>query len=539
MAAGALAVGAGLLWLQEQLARRHLRGSIFLNDYQQDALYMRPNYRGMTSGQIQQSRQLLDTVGEEAYLLQPGGIYLERRELDREMLRRAGGGGFIFVGPGISAEPDLTGWTAGAAAAALGVAAQLWNTGISAGRTLADWGSQLWGLLNRPPALVIPPSWSEVGQITKTWDAPGTVTANWVIEEDWIYDTTCGQTSFGPLGRTETRTGSDTHSGVDAIRWVENSGTPLIGCVGPVFPAMVGHYEYRQNGVWQQRSIWVWTGGNSGSPSRQLRGSGFWRMFFASVNYNATPATPPPVPGTTPAPGRQAFASIAPVDQMPPAPLPEPATAPPVAVVLGDPVQQPAAPGGTPAATPALSPVAAPSLPRPVAIPGAVPTTNDGSIPAPTPAPAQVTPGTQIIPWPGAAPVNAKPLAPPATLEGIAQKTGEIEGKVDQLGGMLQPKTPDIDWGSVLQAAGAFINWLQTADPEGGYSISSPCEQQAGSPADPLQVPWDATIGPDARILKRLDALAELLQHHKNLKQPSCKNPSPVGEVVTVQFEET
>jgi len=40
-------------------------------------------------------------------------------------------------------------------------------------------------------------------------------------------------------------------------------------------------------------------------------------------------------------------------------------------------------------------------------------------------------------------------------------------------------------------------------------------------------------------VVKRLDALAELLQHHKTLKQPSCKNPSPVGEVVTVQFEET
>ena len=50
---------------------------------------------------------------------------------------------------------------------------------------------------------------------------------------------------------------------------------------------------------------------------------------------------------------------------------------------------------------------------------------------------------------------------------------------------------------------------------------------------------WGPSIGADAQVIKRIDALAELLQHHKNLKQPSCKNPAPVGEVVTVQFEET
>ena len=39
-------------------------------------------------------------------------------------------------------------------------------------------------------------------------------------------------------------------------------------------------------------------------------------------------------------------------------------------------------------------------------------------------------------------------------------------------------------------------------------------------------------------ILNRLDALAQLIQVHKDLKQPGCKH-KPTGEWVTVQFEET
>ena len=106
---------------------------------------------------------------------------------------------------------------------------------------------------------------------------------------------------------------------------------------------------------------------------------------------------------------------------------------------------------------------------------------------------------------------------------------------------MLQPAENGPDYGDLLGLVPTLLNWLLSADPEGGYEISSPCvpSGEPGSAGQPLVAEWGASIGPDAQVIKRLDALAELLQHHKTLKQPSCKNPSPVGEVVTVQFEET
>lgn len=539
VAAGALAVGAGLLWLREQLARRHFQESVFMNDYQQDALYRRPNYRGMSSGQIQQSRQLLDAVGEDAYMLQPGGVYLERRELDRELLRRAGGGGFIFLGPGLSAEPDLTGWTAGAAAAALGVGAQLWDVSVKAGQGLRRLTDQLWGLLNRPSGYA-PVPWPEAEQQQElTWQTPGTL--------QWGYYRNINVSVF--WADTNGFLWNESGSGYGTAQTIQNCTgyrvLPYVEVDGTYPPQYVTHFpatwvQFQISGIWQPLQVT-----NSApdkyqdAPFRPLRAQGFVQAYPTTLTLNGQPLPPALAPAQTPWPGRAPFTTV---PAAAPAALPAytPPATEPQAVPGSDPVTQPApAPGVTPATIPALAPIAAPSLPRVPAVPGATPTTDAGTVPAPSPSPAPTTPQDSVVPWPGATPTPADAKAPPATLPGIARKAGEIEDKLDQIGSMLQPKTPGIDWGTVLQAAASVLGWLSTADPEGGYEISSPCEQAEGSQADPLVAGWPATVGPDARMLKRLDALAELLQHHKNLKQPSCKNPSPVGEVVTVQFEET
>lgn len=539
VAAGALAVGAGLLWLREQLARRHFQESVFMNDYQQDALYRRPNYRGMTSGQIQQSRQLLDAVGEDAYTLQPGGVYLERRELDREMLRRAGGGGFIFIGPGLPGEADLTGWTAGAAAAALGAGGQLWQASVAAGRGLGRLMDQIWGLLNRPPGYVTPDAWPAQVTSEYLWQTPGTLVIQGTWEEAYQFE------FRNPPGLPSGESGSGTWGpisipNVDRLRLVYSPGTP----VDQWQPAGTGGGTesntllYWQNGVWVGAiNTGTTAGGGIGPSASEWKWSGYARTIPTVINHNGQPVYPLPVPGQSPYPGAAPFAIPVPA-RLPalPAgqPTPEQQPAP-----EGEPVLQPGTPGVTPATVPATAPVAAPALPRVPLIPGAIPTTDQGTLPAPSPSPAPTTPPDAVIPWPGATPTPADAKAPPATLPGIARKTGEIEDKLDQIGRMLQPEPGGGDYTDLLQLVGPILSFLTSADPAGGYEISSPCETGEGSPSEPLVAAWGPSVGADAQVIKRIDALAELLQHHKNLKQPSCKNPSPVGEVVTVQFEET
>jgi len=510
-----------------------------MNDYQQDALYRRPNYRGMTSGQIQQSRQLLDAVGEDAYMLQPGGVYLERRELDRELLRRAGGGGFIFIGPGLSGEPDLIGWTAAAAAAALGVAGDLWSTSVVAGQGIGRLLSQIWGLLNRPPQLV-PATWPETTTPqTYNLSAPSFVRVEtWRMADATIYWADTNQIAGG---LSENRPGS-AYEAADVVGFTINPYVDVGGTYPPaertIFPAPSIVFR-RASGPDIVATLNSISDKNQAPPYRGLVGVGWLQSYPTSLKINGADAPGPTISAQVPAPGRAPFTTV---PAAAPAPLPAytPPATEPRAVPAADPVTQPApAPGVTPAAVPALAPITAPSLPRVPAIPGATPTTGAGTVPAPSPSPTPTTPQDSVVPWPGATPTPADAKAPPATLPGIARKAGEIEDKLDQIGSMLQPPKDGPDFGDLLGLVPALLNWLMSADPAGGYEISSPCEQEAGSPADPLVASWGASIGPDAQVLKRLDALAELLQHHKNLKQPSCKNPSPVGEVVTVQFEET
>jgi hypothetical protein len=83
------------------------------------------------------------------------------------------------------------------------------------------------------------------------------------------------------------------------------------------------------------------------------------------------------------------------------------------------------------------------------------------------------------------------------------------------------------------------LEFLTSVDEGGEYSLSSRCEVgEDGQMLPPISVSIPASIGDSANVVKRIDALASLLQVHKDLRQPSCKNPRPVGEWVTVQFEE-
>lgn len=266
--------------------------------------------------------------------------------------------------------------------------------------------------------------------------------------------------------------------------------------------------------------------------------------------------------GPTPEPERKRYPPISP---------PQPATTPP-------PSPSPATPGSPepfpppfpetpPFPTPAPAPAPAPS-PTPGPSPGPQPSPNPQTTPQPatTPSPSpfpiipavlpQVTPNTttptnpdgsrQTTPIPGAittpegnekiGPITIPTNAPQATLAGIAGEVGRIEQKLAQL--IRPPAGGDLTdrLGLLLQALLALNEQFNSGLPAGEYILSSPCEKDEQGDRIEYQVPILSTSNRFDAIYERLDALADLIQTHKDLKQPICRGTQPTGQPVTVNF---
>jgi hypothetical protein len=143
-----------------------------------------------------------------------------------------------------------------------------------------------------------------------------------------------------------------------------------------------------------------------------------------------------------------------------------------------------------------------------------------------TPAESVVIDG-EIIGGPGA--------APQPNLPAIANEVGRIEKKAEL---MLSKMGPLNDIGDKLQILQALAEWLLSGDPGTTYSIQPPCGTDAnGDPLPPVEVIVPATVGPEAAMIARVDALAMLLDEHKQIRQPICKG-KPTGQPVTVTFVE-
>ena len=288
------------------------------------------------------------------------------------------------------------------------------------------------------------------------------------------------------------------------------------------------------------------------------------------------PAVPlPPAPGVLPPlpPQRRPDPSLPPVPAPQPQPEPDPSPQPqpgpqrdpasvpstpptrPLAPPFAPPWTQPGtAPAPIPGTTPGTAPGQAPA-PRPgqVPQPGPVPfpsqdptrptrpTAPDGSVvPTPTTRPP-TTPGRDVVVGAPDRPIRVVPRQVPPTLEGIALETGRIERKLETLLG--DPSGGQPDWLEKAQtggnAAARILELLFSLTGGTTYTLSSPCEvDEQGDPLPPVEVQAGSALNTLGLIINRIDALAELLQVHKNLKQPSCKNPRPQGEPVTVNFEQ-
>jgi hypothetical protein len=185
-----------------------------------------------------------------------------------------------------------------------------------------------------------------------------------------------------------------------------------------------------------------------------------------------------------------------------------------------------------------VAPTIKPVQPAPTA--PALPATGD-PLPAPLPAPAVPTPAGRITVGTAANPITIVPAAVPATLEGIALETGKIERKLEVLLG--DPTSGQPDWMEKVTAGGGaaqqLLELLLSLTGGTTYTMDSLCEKDAnGNLLPPVEVEAPGALNGIGVIVNRLDAIAELLQVHKNLKQPGCKNPRPQGDPVTVTFEQ-
>ena len=236
-------------------------------------------------------------------------------------------------------------------------------------------------------------------------------------------------------------------------------------------------------------------------------------------------------------------------------PSPEPAATPPAPLPLPLPSTVPqVAPQPEPQTLPAPSPLV-PVTPGPVAPPIVRPATpvspvqpkvpattgiSNGRVIAPAPVPVPTTDPTAITPWPGAAPIPGTGPAPAPTLQGIAQEVGRIERKMEV---MMTPNAPGnlVDQlANLADLIGPIVSAILAAGSGTTYMLDSPCEldEATGEKLPPVEVEAPGALTQFGAILNRIDAIAELIQVHKDLKQPNCKPQTPTGEFVTVNFEQ-
>jgi hypothetical protein len=254
------------------------------------------------------------------------------------------------------------------------------------------------------------------------------------------------------------------------------------------------------------------------------------RVLLDQITRNGVDLTPYEVGDPVPTPEPETAPSISPPPRIPTPLVPAPVQ--PEQPPDADPSVVPITPG--PTAPPAVQP-RLPQRTLPPRIPGAN-ATRDGVIVPQAPAPIAVTPSDAHFPIPGGAPVLGN--GPQPKPEAIAQELGRIEQKLNILS---NPNTDGMGDGSdrmalITNVLGRLLEFMTSITAGGGYSLSSPCEvDEAGNPIVNV-VEYGGATDALGVLSNKIDALAGVMQVHKDLKQPICKQTPAVGENVTVNF---
>jgi hypothetical protein len=256
----------------------------------------------------------------------------------------------------------------------------------------------------------------------------------------------------------------------------------------------------------------------------------------APIEAATAPALVPVLPAAVPIPATPVYPlrwpSTAPAPSTAPEPLPDP-TAP----------------------EPAVAPVPAPQDPRLPAAVGTVPIPKLPPLIRPVPRPVRrTTPDGRPQTQPQAAPITTKPGAhvvgtqvipdngPRPDLVAIASEVGRLEQKTARI---LRdgPQAMPPNLGDLAGLVQQVIQALAGLNDQGSYSLGGPCERDEQGNAIPFAETvetweWGGSPFVLQNIAQRVDVLAEMMQKAQLLRQPTCKNPPPVGELVSVQFRE-
>lgn len=336
-------------------------------------------------------------------------------------------------------------------------------------------------------------------------------------------------------------------------------------------PAGPGHYGFTTSFQFNNGTV---ASGQSGSAAPNYFPSGEYSLRFeienpapgaqlVNVNQPGTTTSPWLNPAELPEAEPASLEEEARPTPLQPAPLITPIGPAPVpgsTPVEPEPAALPDTPG-SPSRPGAPAPVITPTQPRPFAPPWIQPNTPTapGSVPGQFPSnptqptqpiapdgtltptqPGPVT-GTQpgsIVPWPGAPSIPAIGPAPRPDLQGIAQEVGRIERKIDL---MNTPKSGQNGFENLAELLGLLEQiWELLTSLTAGttYTLDSPCEvNEEGVKLPPIEIEAAGATNAFGVLKNRIDAMAELIQAHKNLKQPGCKHKL-AGEIVTVNFQQ-
>lgn len=253
------------------------------------------------------------------------------------------------------------------------------------------------------------------------------------------------------------------------------------------------------------------------------------KVLLDSITKNGVDVTPYVAQSRDYVPELEPLPQIPVIPSIPKAP---PTTLPPEVEPLPEFEPQPATPG------PAAPPATAPLVPRrtvPLPLPGATPT-KDGAIVPQAPATVAVTPPDAHFPVPGAPPVTGN--GPRPTPEGIAQELGRLEQKLARLSdpGPEGPGDGSDRLQLISDLIGRLIEFATSMTAGGGYGLSSPCEVDENGERIVTTVNYPGATNSLGVLSNKVDALAALIQVHKDLKQPNCKQAPAVGQPVTVNF---
>lgn len=204
-----------------------------------------------------------------------------------------------------------------------------------------------------------------------------------------------------------------------------------------------------------------------------------------------------------------------------------------------EPVTQPAQPETQPLKKP-VQPIKETLIKiAPPVIAGALLVTRTGQLSAPAPALVPVTdPGTTFL-GPTSIPLTTSGPAP--NLEAMAKEMGKQEDKLERIFNAQNAKPSTDVLNNLLElAVRPLYDYIKTFfddQPGGEYTFQAPCEINpvTGLP-NSFASSWPAQPDQFSALVARLDALAALLQIHKDVKQPVCKQAPAVGQPVTVNF---